>query len=85
MIITIIALVASYKFNEVDIQIDEEEKKSIFKSIREFFNTLSSNRLKSIYLLAFVFTGILQVVVTLYKSVLIDISAEKLPIDIPIT
>lgn len=72
LIVTIIALVASYKFNEVDIQVDEEEKKSIFKSINEFFRTLSSNRLKSINLLAFVFTGILQVVVTLYKSLLID-------------
>ena len=72
MIITIIALVASYKFNEVEIQFDEEDKKSIFKTVNEFFRTLSSDRLKSIYLFAFVFTGILQVVNTIYKSVLID-------------
>lgn len=73
LIVTIIALVASYKFNEIDIQFDEEDKKSIFKTINEFFRTLSSDRLKSIYLLAFVFSGILQVVSTLYKSVLLDI------------
>ena len=72
LIVTIIALIASFKFNDVKLDIEPGEKKSIIKSINNFFRTLSSNRLKSIYLVAFVFTGIIQVVITLYKSVLID-------------
>lgn len=72
LIVTIVALVASFKFNDVKLDLDTEEKKSIIKSVNNFFRTLSSSRLKSIYLVAFVFTGIIQVAITLYKSVLID-------------
>lgn len=73
LIVTIIALVASFKFNDVKLEVDSEEKTSLIKSINNFIRTLSSRRLKSIYLVAFVFTGITQVAITLYKSVLIDI------------
>lgn len=73
LIVTIIALVQSFKFNDVELEINNEEKISITNSLKHFFKTLSSDRLKSIYLLAFVFTGIIQVNITLYKSVLMDI------------
>lgn len=73
LVVTIIALVASFKFNDVKLESDPEEKKSLVKSINNFIRTLSSSRLKSIYLVAFVFTGITQVAIILYKSVLIDV------------
>ena len=76
LLVTIIALVMSFKFNDVKLEVNENEKKSLWKSINHFFETLSSDRLKSIYLVAFVFTGITQVVITLYKSVLIDMGFE---------
>lgn len=75
LIVTIIALIQSFKFNDVELDIDKE-KHSLFTSIRHFFDTLSSDRLKSIYMIAFVFTGIIQVNITLYKSILMDIGMQ---------
>jgi len=72
LIITTIALYSSFKFNDIQLEKDEQEKKSLIKSINNFFKTLSSSRLKSIYLVAFFFNGIIQVTCTLYKAVLID-------------
>lgn len=76
LIVTIIALIQSLKFYDISIKKEEEEKFSIIRSANHFFKTLSSSRLKSIYLVAFFFTGILQATSTLYKSVLIDVGLE---------
>lgn len=76
LIVTIIALIQSIKFNDVELDINKEEKVSIKKSIVHFLKTIRSDRLKCIYMFAFVFTGILQVNSTLYKSILMDIGMD---------
>lgn len=75
LIVTIIALIQSFKFNDVKLDIDKK-RHAIFTSINNFFKTLSSERLKSIYMLSFIFTGIIQVNITLYKSILMDIGMQ---------
>ena len=44
--------------------------------LKETKNILNSNRLKALYLFAFVFTGIVSVSATLYKAIIIDVGIK---------
>lgn len=72
----IIAVIMSTKFKNVDKR-DSTEKYSIKQIIVDTKSILTSNRLKSLYLFAFIFTGIISVSSTLYKAVLTDVGIKE--------
>lgn len=76
LIVTVIALIQSIYFYDVPMEVNKEERTSLKRSVRHFRQTLASNRLKSIYMVAFLFSGIIQVTLTLFKSVLMDLGLE---------
>ena len=75
-IITIISLVISFEFYDIKQEDQNEDKIGIKRTILDFFEIMSVNRLKSIFLVGFVFSGIIYVTATLYKSILIDMGLE---------
>lgn len=71
----LISLIISIYFSNVDKK-EEHEKFTIKDMISETKNILNSNRLKSLYLFSFIFTGIVSVSTTLYKAIIIDIGIK---------
>ena len=71
----VIATIISIKFKNVD-EKDTTKKVSIKQILTDTKSILTSNRLRSLYLYAFVFTGIVTVSSTLYKAVLTDVGIK---------
>ena len=71
-----ISLVISFEFYDIKQEDQNEDKIGIKRTILDFFEIMSVNRLKSIFLVGFVFSGIIYVTATLYKSILIDMGLE---------
>lgn len=74
LLITIISFYISFKFYDVSQEVSSDDKKSIKRLFVEFFDMLSINRLKSIFLVGFIFSGIIYASVNLYKLVLINLN-----------
>lgn len=75
-VITVISFVISFNFYDVEIEVDQDDNKSIKRIFIDFFDLLSVNRLKSIFLVGFIFSGIIYASVNLYKLILIDINID---------
>lgn len=72
----IISLIISINFINVDNN-EFQKKVKIKNIIIETKSILKSNRLKALYLFAFIFTGIVSISTTLYKGILIDIGIKN--------
>lgn len=70
-----ISFVISTKFHNVDTT-DENELFTIKDMLVETKEIFKSNRLKSLYLFSFLFTGIVTVSTTLYKAIILDIGIK---------
>lgn len=71
----LISFIISLYFSNVDKK-EDTENYTIKDMLKETKNILNSNRLKALYLFAFVFTGIVSVSTTLYKAIIIDVGIK---------
>lgn len=75
-VITVISFAISFKFYDVELEVDKDDRKSIKRLFIDFFDMLSVNRLKSIFLVGSIFSGIIYVSINLYKLLLMDLKLD---------
>ena len=77
LVCCIIGLSIAFRFEDFKKEEDYEESISLKNTLLYFKETTSSNRTKAILLFAFVFWGIISVICTLYKAIILDIGIKE--------
>ena len=72
---TLVSLVLSFKFRDLQKQEDfeDEDKINIIETLKSLKDIISTRRTKAMLLFAFVFWGIISTINTLYKAIILDI------------
>ena len=73
----LISLIISFKFKDLKEEKDYEESLSLKETLRATKEVVSSKRSKAILIFAFAFWGMISVVNTLYKAILLDIGIKE--------
>ena len=73
----LISLIISFKFKDLKEEKDYEESLSLKETLRATKEVVSSKRSKAILIFAFAFWGMISVVNTLYKAIVLDIGIKE--------
>ena len=76
-ICTLFSLSMSFKFKDLKKEADYEESASIKETFKGLKEVTSNKRSKAILMFAFVFWGVISVINTLYKAIILDIGINE--------